>query len=562
MTKLKLFIFLAAGLVIFSGCNLNQNIQNTNNANLNAVNQPTNVNLAVNTNIPTVVPPTSTNCAQIGQAPGLIIKCCSGLILQNGKCAAPPATCIKEGRAPGSSLAKCCADLILQGGICSQPECKTDSDCYPLGFKPGKCGTFYQCKSNKCYSGSAQCPPPACLPNCLGKVCGSDGCNGVCGSCLPPSTCSANGAECLSQPPACTPNCAGKTCGDDGCGGSCGTCASNQTCVSGNCQNCVSHGNLDINTPPRQILIGGSSHVSVMTIKLQASSAEDLYLNEVRVTDTAAITPVASAWYLYASSRSDCGSIADPVAVAPGGVVADFRISDTSVTIPHGGSVTLVVKIDVINVDGSMIQNGLPFYPWVAASGDVMATGKYSGQHVNIITAPLKAEGPDHVYGSRPYFSVDASSPGGALIPSSNAQLAIFDVSADAANDITFSHSAGNKLVVGVNRSCVGSVGTVFLKDGDGNILDSQAGVDLCAVSSLTFTFSSRDLIIAKGTTKKLYVYGNTSGFINHGDLIQLWLDPSLTTNVTWSINSDGGNYGEADIIFRGGIYANSLSKS
>ena len=39
----------------------------------------------------------------------------------------------------------------------------------------------------------------------------------------------------VSSPPDCftkTPNCVGKVCGDDGCGGSCGTCSSGQTCSS------------------------------------------------------------------------------------------------------------------------------------------------------------------------------------------------------------------------------------------------------------------------------------------------------------------------------------------
>ena len=37
----------------------------------------------------------------------------------------------------------------------------------------------------------------------------------------------------------CTPNCVGKVCGSDGCGGSCGTCLTNQTCASGQCTNRV-----------------------------------------------------------------------------------------------------------------------------------------------------------------------------------------------------------------------------------------------------------------------------------------------------------------------------------
>lgn len=38
------------------------------------------------------------------------------------------------------------------------PQCTVNSDCYPQGFTPGKCGTFYTCSGGKCYEGSAECP--------------------------------------------------------------------------------------------------------------------------------------------------------------------------------------------------------------------------------------------------------------------------------------------------------------------------------------------------------------------------------------------------------------------
>jgi hypothetical protein len=68
----------------------------------------------------------------------------------------------------------------------------------------------------------------SCTPSCSGKVCGSDGCGGSCGTCSGGKTCNASG-QCTSS---CTPSCSGKTCGDDGCGGSCGTCSTGQTCSS------------------------------------------------------------------------------------------------------------------------------------------------------------------------------------------------------------------------------------------------------------------------------------------------------------------------------------------
>lgn len=44
------------------------------------------------------------------------------------------------------------------------------------------------------------------------------------------------GDDCRDGDGACLPNCAGKTCGSDGCGGSCGTCPAGKSCgASGTC---------------------------------------------------------------------------------------------------------------------------------------------------------------------------------------------------------------------------------------------------------------------------------------------------------------------------------------
>jgi len=97
-----------------------------------------------------------------------------------------------------------------------------------------------------------------CVPNCQGRACGPDGCDGLCGLCDQGFTCDLAtgscdrfcgiecGAECgvcpgaLTCSPsgvclcgACTPDCAGKACGDDQCGGLCGAgnCGAGQVCA-------------------------------------------------------------------------------------------------------------------------------------------------------------------------------------------------------------------------------------------------------------------------------------------------------------------------------------------
>jgi hypothetical protein len=67
-----------------------------------------------------------------------------------------------------------------------------------------------------------------CSPNCAGKTCGSDGCQGTCGSCQGDDVCVAGNC--------CTPACDGKQCGSDGCGGSCGSCGADAVCsANGTC---------------------------------------------------------------------------------------------------------------------------------------------------------------------------------------------------------------------------------------------------------------------------------------------------------------------------------------
>ena len=69
-----------------------------------------------------------------------------------------------------------------------------------------------------------------CLVECDGRVCGDNGCGGVCGVCDDGLSCSGAG-QC--EPPAldCTPQCFRNTCGDDGCGGQCGDCVDGSACA-------------------------------------------------------------------------------------------------------------------------------------------------------------------------------------------------------------------------------------------------------------------------------------------------------------------------------------------
>ncbi len=78
---------------------------------------------------------------------------------------------------------------------------------------------------------TADLDPDACVPDCIDKKCGSDGCGGQCGYC-PESKPVCSFGVCK----ACKPDCGIFECGPDGCGGSCGACPAKFACVGGFCK--------------------------------------------------------------------------------------------------------------------------------------------------------------------------------------------------------------------------------------------------------------------------------------------------------------------------------------
>jgi hypothetical protein len=124
---------------------------------------------------------------------------------------------------------------FVLGAACSDAPTYADADtpsAGPGGFDPS--GT----QSGVQGSGGTAPPPsaasgsgaaPSCKPDCSGRECGSDGCQGSCGDC--------QGAEdvCVDGLCECKPACDGKQCGPDGCGGVCGECPSGYFCNGVQC---------------------------------------------------------------------------------------------------------------------------------------------------------------------------------------------------------------------------------------------------------------------------------------------------------------------------------------
>jgi hypothetical protein len=86
-----------------------------------------------------------------------------------------------------------------------------------------------------------------CEPDCFGKNCGSDGCDGFCGGTGASGMCPSK-SVCTTDGICCAPDCNDRMCGDDGCGGSCGACPGGMAC--NRYQQCVS---VDVSPSPAPI---------------------------------------------------------------------------------------------------------------------------------------------------------------------------------------------------------------------------------------------------------------------------------------------------------------------
>lgn len=199
-----------------------------------------------------------------------------------GDCAAPTPLCAPNGRCVDclpDCTGRICGDDGCGGscGTCDQMgigfTCDNAGQCQCTDTCGARecgvvceevCGVGFDCGVNMiCNEETGMCE--ACTPDCNGRVCGPDGCNGTCGDCNAGERCLEAGtcedcqcgtAECdnddgccgfcpanamvnltctmdglCSCDMACTPDCTGKNCGPDGCGGTCGAeCGAGQVC--------------------------------------------------------------------------------------------------------------------------------------------------------------------------------------------------------------------------------------------------------------------------------------------------------------------------------------------
>ena len=210
--------------------------------------------------------------------------CAWGYKCENHLCAKDP--CF------GISYEGCCEGELLwwcQNGALQYQKCSDNLHCgWDAGSDFYNCGTAGQADP----SGTHPIDCPVCQPDCTGKECGDDGCQGSCGECVGAL------ATCVDGLCQCTPDCTGKLCGDDSCGGSCGTCPDGLSCVGGKC---LTPGSCnDGNTVDWDGCTGGT----VTEFQVNATCAKDQMYPDVAVWDS---DMFAIAWQTHAQDGDDWG---------------------------------------------------------------------------------------------------------------------------------------------------------------------------------------------------------------------------------------------------------------
>jgi len=138
----------------------------------------------------------------------------------DGRCVPPPPECGDDScDGPGEDCWTCPADCDACCGdeACTPEHNETCASC------PADCGCgdgeICEAELGRCVAG--------CQPSCLGRQCGSNGCDGSCGQCPPDQRCVEDSGQCE---PLCDRDCEGRVCGSDGCDGVCGECDPDQVC--------------------------------------------------------------------------------------------------------------------------------------------------------------------------------------------------------------------------------------------------------------------------------------------------------------------------------------------
>jgi hypothetical protein len=314
----------------------------------------------------------------------------------------------------------------------------------------------------------------------------------------------------------------------------------------------------DADTPVADLIVMGTTGVNFTKVKF-TSTNEAYIVDKLRVSNTgsgdAQFTGVTLEY-------KDSANVTQSATQSLSGGVADF--TGLTFYVPKDDSAVITIKGNMNTSTGGATASTTAALGLVRTGSFVRALGQASGATKTTISTTDQVGNTMIIFKSKPTFAFNASTPSGVLIPSGNTLVGIINVTADAGADIQFASTSSNSIKVSVGGSiAAGSSSaasvTWTLKDQDGNTLDTVSAVTIPA-GGVTFDFTNRQFTVAKGTTKQLKVYTDTTNLGVDGNSIQIYLDDANSANVGWGVTGTD-NYHHANILFRGQLFGGSLVK-
>lgn len=306
----------------------------------------------------------------------------------------------------------------------------------------------------------------------------------------------------------------------------------------------------DSSSPLAAMVIGGTEKVTLGVFRLAANNVEDLDVDQFIVHATNG--SYATTYYLYQGTTL--------IGQQAGAERMVFPLADNTVLIPANGYKLFTVKADLQSVDGTTITNGADIDVGLKDSTNTLVTGKLSGQQATNNTAYTGYT--MDIYKSRPYVVKNSASPvgGNTLSVSSAFEVARFDITAHANDDITFENADGDSITLYMNGYVADTTQaylTFTFKDlSTGNTLGTATGTAGSTTSINTngvMSFQTNSLTVPAGETRTISITLDTTDFEDAGDSISVKLDDVDTDNFIFGINGSGA-YKEGDDILKNDI--------
>jgi len=305
---------------------------------------------------------------------------------------------------------------------------------------------------------------------------------------------------------------------------------------------------LDADNPTASLIAMGNQGVALTKVKFSATK-EPFTIEKLQVKNGGTASSDANYTSVVLEYQNEAGATVTTTGYFSLDVI---NFSGLTMYVPKDSSAVLTLKAnlntetggatnsDEVALDLDMDTN----FRAVAKNSSTVKTSAGTGDLAGISM---------YLYETKPSVNFATDTPSGNLAPSANSLLAKIAVTADAGEDVTFETGDGNSLTIEISATTAAtSTGNMVLKDENGDTLDTVAVADYEAASaSAAFDFTDKSFVVPAGTTKYLYVYGDTTDFTTEGDIIQLWLDDSTPANIDWGIDGTG-SYNHGDIIFKG----------